>query len=118
MIYPVLDRPTAPRQVRTFSARIRYSTFGIRPSAFITFLLATVVLLAAHPADQPWRTASPEQVGLDSEPLAQMFEFVREKQIPVHSVQIVRQGRLALDAYFYPYRRGLRHDAASVTKSI
>jgi CubicO group peptidase (beta-lactamase class C family) len=33
-------------------------------------------------------------------------------------VQIVRRGRLVLDAYFYPYSAGLRHDVASVTKSV
>ena len=47
-----------------------------------------------------------------------MFDFVREREIPVHSVQIVRHGLLVLDAYFYPYRDGMRHDVASVTKSI
>jgi CubicO group peptidase (beta-lactamase class C family) len=47
-----------------------------------------------------------------------MFDFVRERKIPIHSLQIVRQGRLALDAYFYPYAPGIRHDVASVTKSI
>ena len=65
-----------------------------------------------------WRTAPPEAVGIDSAPLVQMFDFVRERQIPVHSVQIVRHGVLALDAYFYPFEPGTRHDVASVTKSI
>ena len=65
-----------------------------------------------------WQLATPEEVGIDSASLAEMFEFVRERGIPVHSVQIVRHGRLVLDAYFYPYRAGMRHDVASVTKSI
>jgi CubicO group peptidase (beta-lactamase class C family) len=65
-----------------------------------------------------WLTGTPEEVGLDSAPLAEMFDFVRERRIPVHSVQIVRHGRLVLDAYFYPYSAGIRHDVASVTKSI
>src|SRR6267143_3115011 len=65
-----------------------------------------------------WLTDTPEEVGFDSAPLAEMFDFVRERRIPVHSVQIVRHGRLVLDAYFYPYSAGIRHDVASVTKSI
>jgi len=65
-----------------------------------------------------WQLATPEEVGIDSASLAEMFEFVRERGIPVHSVQIVRHGRLVLDAYFYPYSAGMRHDVASVTKSI
>lgn len=50
--------------------------------------------------------------------LVELFDFVRQQEIPVHSLQIVRRGRLALDAYFYPYGAGMRHDVASVTKSI
>jgi len=49
---------------------------------------------------ETWRTATPEEVGIDSVPLVEMFDFVRERQIPVHSIQLVRRGRLVLDAYF------------------
>ncbi|MEO6036090.1 MAG: serine hydrolase [Verrucomicrobiota bacterium] len=65
-----------------------------------------------------WKVATPEEVGLDSSALAEMFDLVPAREIPVHSVQIVRHGRLVLDAYFHPYRAGMRHDVASVTKSI
>jgi CubicO group peptidase (beta-lactamase class C family) len=65
-----------------------------------------------------WQAATPEEVGIDSVPLLEMFDFVRERQIPVHSIQLVRRGRLVLDAYFHPYDGLTRHDVASVTKSI
>jgi CubicO group peptidase (beta-lactamase class C family) len=72
-----------------------------------------------HPSSfETWPTATPEEVGIDSVPLAEMFDFVRERQIPVHSIQLVRRGRLVLDAYFYPYDGRTRHDVASVTKSV
>ncbi len=74
--------------------------------------------LSASARDLDWKTATPEEVGLDSAALAEMFDWVREREIPVHSIQIVRHGRLALDAYFHPYRAEMRHDVASVTKSI
>ena len=64
-----------------------------------------------------WETASPEAAGVDSAALVEMFDFVRQNAIPVHSVQIVRHGRLLLDAY-YPYTAGIPHDVASVTKSV
>ena len=67
---------------------------------------------------ETWQIAAPEEVGIDSAPLVEMFDFVRERQIPVHSIQLVRRGRLVLDAYFYPYNGWTRHDVASVTKSI
>src|SRR5687768_13491414 len=77
-----------------------------------------IFCLPAWAAPGDWQTASPEEVGLDSAALVEMFDFVRERKIPVHSLQIVRHGRLALDSYFCPFSPGTRHDVASVTKSI
>ena len=65
-----------------------------------------------------WKLAIPEECGLDSAVLAEMFDFVRTNPVPVHSVQIVRHGQLVLDAYFHPFNEETRHDVASVTKSI
>src|SRR5258708_4051676 len=65
-----------------------------------------------------WIAALPEEVGVDSTALAEMFDYIRQHNLPVHSVQIVRGGRLILDAYFYPYNAKMRHDIASVTKCI
>jgi CubicO group peptidase (beta-lactamase class C family) len=67
---------------------------------------------------ETWPATTPEEVGIDSAPLVEMFDSIRERQIPVHSIQLVRRGRLVLDAYFYPYNGRTRHDVASVTKSI
>ncbi len=55
---------------------------------------------------------------MDSEVLAQAFDYVRQNQIPIHSLLIVRNGYVVLDAYFYPFQEGLVHDGASMTKSI
>ena len=73
---------------------------------------------AEKPQISEWTTALPEEVGIDSRPLSEMFDYVREHNVPVHSVQIVRHGKLVLDAYFYPYNSEMRHDVASVTKSV
>ena len=90
---------------------------------WLACLATTPARIMAQSATSPalendWNVATPEEVGLDSATLAQMFDLVREREIPVHSVQLVRRGRLVLDAYFHPYRAGMRHDVASVTKSI
>jgi CubicO group peptidase (beta-lactamase class C family) len=95
----------------------RQNAFRVRHLTLLSCLFV-LVTSGAEPSSNVWRTASPEELGLDSEALVKMLEFVREREIPVHSVQIVRYGRLALDAYFYPYRSDMRHDVASVTKSI
>lgn len=84
--------------------------------------LAAVVPQTLHAAEKAssmeWATGLPEEVGFDSDALVEMFDYVRQHEIPVHSVQLVRHGRLVLDAYFYPYSAEMRHDVASVTKSV
>jgi CubicO group peptidase (beta-lactamase class C family) len=55
---------------------------------------------------------------MDSEALAEAFDYVRQNHIPIHSLLIVRNGYVVLDAYFYPFQKGLVHDGASMTKSI
>jgi CubicO group peptidase (beta-lactamase class C family) len=74
-------------------------------------------MLWAEPSPD-WPRATPESVGMDSSALVEMLGFVQERQIPVHSIQIVRDGQLVLDSYFFPYDGRTRHDVASVTKSI
>src|SRR3569833_1131417 len=65
-----------------------------------------------------WRQSTPEAQGLDSTVLAQMVESISRKSLNVHSVTVLRHGYIVMDAYFYPYRAGELHDAASMTKSI
>src|SRR5260221_7328916 len=87
---------------------------------FVLFLGAVFVLEARGLAQSEatpsleWPRALPEEVGLDSAALSEMLDYVRQHEIPVHSVQIVRHGRLVLDAYFYPFSIEMRHDVASV----
>src|SRR2546429_7998995 len=74
-------------------------------------MAASVASSAAPiPSAQAWPTGTPEDVGIDSVPLVEMFDFVRERQIPVHSIQLVRGGRLGVDAYFFPYDGQARDD--------
>lgn len=90
---------------------------------FSTLLVSTStgVSAAAQPEDwhtQGWRRASPEAQGMDSKVLAEAFDEIRRRQIPIHSLTIVRNGYLVLDAYFWPFQDNLLHDTASVTKSV
>ena len=65
-----------------------------------------------------WRSTTPEQQGLDSNKLADLMDYVRGHNINVHSLLIIRNGYVVLDAYFYPYDGTSVHDTASVTKSV
>jgi CubicO group peptidase (beta-lactamase class C family) len=72
---------------------------------------------AYWPGDR-WRTSSPEAQGLDSAILADAFDYVRAHRTRIHSLSIVRNGYLVLDATFFPFQPNQLHDVASVTKSI
>jgi CubicO group peptidase (beta-lactamase class C family) len=65
-----------------------------------------------------WPTSTPEEQGISSVDLNEMFEYIKEHKPRVHSIQVLRHGRLVLDTYFYPYTGESKHDIASVTKSI
>ncbi|MGB8330394.1 MAG: serine hydrolase, partial [Polyangiales bacterium] len=65
-----------------------------------------------------WPTSPPEEQGFDSAALAEVLEQIDAGDLPIDSVQIVRNGVLIVDAYFFPYLGDRPHDVASVTKSI
>lgn len=55
---------------------------------------------------------------MSSDDLANALQFARANRINIHSLTVVRNGTIVLDAYFYPYSPEMRYDLASVTKSI
>ncbi len=82
-----------------------------------------------------WVTSSPAEEGLDADKIAEMLEKVRKGDYgSVHSILIVKGGKLAVEAYFSGYEYALEasedrgpivefgpdtlHDQASVSKSI
>lgn len=65
-----------------------------------------------------WRTTSPESQGLDSDKLADLLLAIRERNVQIHSLLIIRNGYVVTDATIYPYDGQNVHDMASVTKSV
>lgn len=89
--------------------------------AAVTTACAQSIDRLSEPLQWPttsWTTSSPEAQGMSSSDLADALEFARNNNINIHSLTIVRNGVMVLDAYFHPYTRDMRHDVASVTKSI
>lgn len=55
---------------------------------------------------------------MDSRTLVRALDYVRVHHTSIHGMLVVRNGRVVLDASFFPYRSSDLHDLASVTKSV
>ena len=94
---------------------------------FVVLLIVTLIACAPSsstptpPTYWPttgWRSAAPEEQGMDSEKLAQMVEHIQQEKLDLHSLLIVRNGYLVSELYAYPYSAGQAHWIMSVTKSV
>src|SRR5690349_13103058 len=83
-------------------------------SVFVVSCAGSVPMVhVAEPTYWPttgWRTSTPEAQGLDSDKLAAMLMTIRQRGIPIHSLQVIRNGYVVLDAYFYPFQMSTLHD--------
>ncbi len=90
------------------------------------FIIATALIVAGsnnnesstYSPETNRRNSTPEEQGIDSEQLARTFDFIKEYNINIHSLLLIRNGYMVMEAYFYPNSKGIIHDVASVTKSI
>ncbi len=90
---------------------------------FVLTLLLALSFLSAVPTDAAsplpsWPTMTPEEGGVDSSKLADALLTMQSDVIGLHSVLLIRDGKVALDASFYPYAGDTPHEVASVTKSV
>lgn len=87
---------------------------------FLSIIIPYSVTFAAvntYPTNG-WQTSTPEQQGMQSQILADMIEEIKTNNFSIDSVSVIRNGHMVLDAYFYPFSKGLRHNIYSCTKSI
>ena len=73
------------------------------------------------PADtgDGWETSSIDAEGVDSKKINELMgNILREDIKNIHSILLVKNGKLIFEEYFYGYDRDTRHLAASVTKSV
>lgn len=81
--------------------------------------IAEQIFPTGYRPTQGWQTTTtPEETGFDSAKLAEALLTMREKVIDIHSLLIIRDGAVVVDAYFYPYDGSTIHELASVTKSV
>ncbi|MBM3130316.1 MAG: hypothetical protein FJ009_17025 [Chloroflexi bacterium] len=72
----------------------------------------------AYYPTQAWRTATPEQQGVDSAALLKLFDEIQAKQYNIHSIIIARHGFIVAEAYWYPFQPSYKHVLYSCTKSV
>ena len=66
-----------------------------------------------------WETSSLEKEGVNSDKIVELIEgILRENYKNIHSVLLVKNGKLILDEYFYGYDRHTKHGMMSTTKSV
>jgi CubicO group peptidase (beta-lactamase class C family) len=93
-------------------------------SLLAIYLTAACAQAAPPPAAQAiwpvenWQSSSPEEQGMDSALLAQMFEATQEDDLRLHSLLVVRNGYLVTEAYWAPYGPDDKHTIESNTKSV
>ncbi len=66
----------------------------------------------------PWKIAKPEAQGMSSLTLLNGIRELQQAGTNIHSLLVIRNNYIVLDAAFYPYRQQYAHDMASVTKSV
>jgi CubicO group peptidase (beta-lactamase class C family) len=102
----------------------------VHKTFLLILLISTLVLQACSPESSVappapgywpthgWQENTPEENGFDSAKLAEGLEAIRDKGVNIHSLTIIRNDDVILDAYFYPYAGRTGHEVASVTKSV
>ena len=74
--------------------------------------------------DDGWKTASPQQAGLDMQPLAALVQQILDTRTDsfktpyIQSLLVARHGKLALEEYFYGFDRERVHDTRSSGKTL
>ncbi|GAB3626969.1 6-aminohexanoate hydrolase [Pandoraea terrae] len=82
---------------------------------------AAPAVLAAPPeptADGGLRAAAPEQAGIDSRELVRLSEWIRNEKLDVHSLLVVKDGKLVFERYSGGVTRDHNYELYSVTKGV
>ena len=95
---------------------------------FLAFVICSPFLPAQNASGQPnhsvkpfeWKTARPEDHGLDPDILAKLTELIEkgEEYPRLHSLLIIRNGSLVLEEYFNGWKADKLHTLQSVSKSF
>ena len=97
---------------------------GLRLLLLSTFIgLWCSPILLGQTSSHSWpveslRVSTPEEQGMDSGTLLEMFSRIQSSQDDFHSLLIIKNGYLVTEAYWAPYNRNTPHNVKSASKSI
>ena len=63
-------------------------------------------------------SVTPESVGIPSRDVLTFLRFLRDRQVDLHSIMMIRHGKMAVEGYFAPYHSERKHRLYSVSKSF
>jgi CubicO group peptidase (beta-lactamase class C family) len=66
--------------------------------------------------DAQWQHATPEALGMDSRALATLVEYGANVQMD--SLIVTRHGKVVAEAYYAPFKAGMKHRINSATKGV
>ena len=65
-----------------------------------------------------FKRAIPEETGISSARILNVLKELEEKEVPMHSLLIMKNDRLIFEKYYAPYKRDTLHRMFSITKSF
>ena len=68
--------------------------------------------------DKLFSYASPESVGIASENILRFIDELEDNGLYMHSIMIIRHGKIIAEGYWKPFHRDFRHRMYSVSKSF
>ncbi|MEO8313093.1 MAG: serine hydrolase [Caldimonas sp.] len=102
---------TRPRRIRAFAAALACAALLAPGTVGAADAIATVPWPTAG-----WEVSTPEAQGVASSALADLVDFGAASDMD--SLLVVRHGRIVAEAYYAPFRPGMRHLVNSVTKAV
>lgn len=69
--------------------------------------------------DGSWEVSSLDEHGIDMKKIQELMQQIYANNLRnIHSILLIKNGKLLLEEYFHGYHRNLKHHVASVTKSV
>ena len=87
-----------------------------KKNSFVAFLL--FVLLNFQLSSQPLPRSTPEAQGVSSKKIIEFLDAIANSKNEMHSIIIIRHGKVIAEGWWNPYRPDLKHTLYSLSKSF